>query len=468
MNLSPGGTTRRQAIRSLVGGSMLLPGLLGELLAEPPGAKEDPLAPKRPHYPARAKRVIFLYMTGGSSHLDTFDPKPRLDADHGKSYPVPGKKGMTKKLKRNDYRFRRYGRCGTPVSELFPNVGECVDDLCVIRSMHTNHRDHVEASLGIHTGSVTVTRPSIGSWVSYGLGTFNTNLPSFIVIAPSLPYGGTQAWASDFLPGVHQGTRLIPGPDPIPNVVRRLSSAELQQMELGLLQSFNRRHLKRQGPDPLLSARVKSFETAAGMQMEVPEIFDLSGESAETHALYGMRRGQTTGFGWQCLMARRLLEHGVRFIELIDTSSDNLSRRNWDAHTNMGWYRGLAKNVDRPIAGLLKDLKRRGLLDDTLVVWTTEFGRTPFEDGPSGKGRGHWPHAFSSWLAGAGVKGGMIYGRSDEVGGEVVENPVHVHDFHATILHLLGLDHTKLTFRHAGRDYRLTDVYGNVVHDILG
>ncbi len=461
------GCTRRQAIRSLLGGSLLLPGILRQLSAEEE-ARRDPLAPKAPHAPARASRVIFLHMTGGVSHMDTFDPKPRLAADHGKLLPAADGHGpQERRLLRPGWNFRPYGQSGTEVSDLFPNVARCVDDLCVIRSMKTDHRDHVEATLGIHTGSVTFTRPSLGAWISYGLGTFNRNLPSFVVIAPALPYGGTQAWASDFLPPEHQGIRFIPGADPIPNLKRRHATAGLQEMELGFLRDFNRKHLSGEDPDPQLAARVRSFETAAGMQMEAPDAFDLSGESDATHALYGLERGRTTGYAWQCLVARRLAERGVRFIELIDVGSDNLSNRNWDAHTDMGWYGGLAKNVDRPIAGLLQDLKARGLLDDTLVVWTTEFGRTPFEDGPGGKGRGHHPAAFSSWLAGGGVQGGRVYGASDEHGMNVTADPVHVHDFHATILHLLGLDHTKLTFRHAGRDFRLTDVHGNVVRGLL-
>jgi len=411
--------------------------------------------------------VIFLYMPGGVSHMDTFDPKPRLDADAGKLVAVPrAKVGTTKKLKRNDFRFQRHGRCGTPVSELFPQVATRVDDLCVIRSMKTDHDDHVEASLGIHTGSVTFTRPSVGSWVSYGLGTLNQNLPSFLVLAPELPYGGTQAWAADFLPAVHQGTRIIPGADPVPNLEPR-EAPIAQQMTLRFLEGANRHHLARTGADATLTARMRSFEVAAGMQMQVPDVLDLSRESDETLALYGLERGQNQGFGWQCLMARRFVERGVRFVELIDKGSDNLSRRNWDAHRDMDWYRGLARDVDRPIAGLLSDLQRRGMLAETLVVWTTEFGRTPFEDGPDAKGRGHWPYAYSSWLAGAGVKAGIVHGATDEHGGQVVEGEVHVHDLHATVLHLLGLDHTKLTFRHAGRDFRLTDVYGKVVKEIL-
>ncbi|MCS6953557.1 MAG: DUF1501 domain-containing protein [Bryobacterales bacterium] len=454
MNESRCTCTRRHAIRSLVGGSMLLPGILTELLA---AAEADPLAPKPPHFPARAKRVIFLFMTGGASHVDTFDPKPKLFADHGKKY----KNGRY--LIRPRFTFKPYGKSGIEVSELFPHVGECVDDICVIRSMRNDHGDHFEATLGIHTGSVTFTRPSMGSWISYGLGTENRNLPSFVVIAPHLPYAGGQVWSSDFLPACHQGVRIVPGPEPIPHMTPRTPSAELQEMELGLIEFFNRRHLAGREHDAALAARIKSFEVAFGMQKEAPEAFDLSQESDATLEMYGLERGSTQGFAWQCLVARRLAERGVRFIELIDTGASN----NWDAHGDIATHIPLARNVDRPIAALLKDLKQRGMLDETLVVWTTEFGRTPFHEKPDAKGREHHARAYSSWLAGGGVKGGMVYGETDEYGIEIAANEMHIHDFHATILHLLGLDHTRLTYRHAGRDFRLTDVAGRVIREIL-
>jgi hypothetical protein len=336
-----------------------------------------------------------------------------------------------------------------------------MDDICLIRSMTTDNNEHFQATLAMHTGSFFLARPSLGSWVSYGLGTFNRNLPSFVVIAPHLPYAGTQVWNNDFLPAYHQGTRVIPGKEPIPNVKRQSLNSELQEMELGLANAFNRSHLKRHGNDTELAARIRTFETAFQMQFEAPEAFDLSKESDETLKLYGLERGQNDTFAWQCLVARRLAERGVRFVELIDTGSAN----NWDSHSDMAAHEPLAKKIDRPIAGLIQDLKRRGMLDDTLVVWTTEFGRTPGQDGV--KGRGHHPAVYSSWLAGSGVKPGIAYGESDEIGAVVGSNKVHVHDFHATILHLLGFDHEKLTYRHAGRDFRLTDVYGRVVNEIL-
>src|SRR6266566_4814091 len=446
--------TRRHAIRSLFGSSLLMPGLLSNLLAA-----DDPMAPKTPHFPAKAKRVIFLYMTGGCSQVDSFDPKPQLTLDHGK------KVNNRFSLVRSPFAFKHYGQSGIEVSELFPHVGECVDDLCVIRSMKNDDNDHFGATMGIHAGSTNFSRPSIGSWVSYGLGTVNQNLPSFMVLAPYLPYAGGQVWGSDFLPAVHQGTRIVPGGEPIPNMTRRVQSAELQRMELGLVAEFDRKHLNGRESDPSLVGRVKSFETAFGMQQEAPQVFDLSKESDATHKLYGLERGSTQGFAWQCLVARRLAERGVRFIELIDSGSD--INKNWDAHFDIQTHVKLARNVDQPIAALLKDLNSRGMLDDTLVVWTTEFGRTPYNENPEKQGREHHNRVFSSWLAGGGVKGGTTYGESDEYGIEVAKDMVHFHDFHATILHLLGMDHSRLTYRYSGRDFRLTDVAGEVVKGIL-
>jgi hypothetical protein len=336
-----------------------------------------------------------------------------------------------------------------------------MDDICLIRSMKGEDNEHYQATLGMHTGSFFFSRPSIGSWVSYGLGTMNANLPSFVTLAPQMPYAGTQIFNNDFLPAYHQGVRVIGGKEPIANLDRRSKQAGLQELELELADVLNNRHLRTRGGDTDLAARIRTFETAFHMQTDAREVFELEKESEATLALYGLKRGQSEGFGWQCLVARRLAERGVRFIELVDGSSSN----NWDQHGDMAEHAGHAKNIDQPIAGLLRDLKARGLLDDTLVVWTTEFGRTPGVDGT--KGRGHHSACFSSWLAGGGVKGGLAYGATDEIASTVVENKVHVHDFHATILHLLGIDHEKLTYRHGGRDYRLTDVFGNVVHDIL-
>lgn len=454
---------RRAVLRSLLGSSLLLPGIVSKLLAETGSASTaDPLAPKSPHHPAKARRVIFIFSNGGVSHMDTFDPKPKLFAADGKTMGVGGGLSNQQKiLLKPGWEFRPGGKCGTQVSDLFPYVRECMDDVCLIRSMKSDDNEHYQATLGIHTGSFFFTRPSMGSWVSYGLGTMNQNLPSFMVLAAAMPYAGTQIWDNDFLPAYHQGVRVMPGKEPIANLDRRTKQQEIQEMELGLAEAFNRRHLLQRAGDSQLAARIRTFETAFHMQTEAREVFDLSKETDETVALYGMKRGQTDGFGWQCLVARRLAERGVRFIEIVDGSSS----KNWDQHADMAEHAQHAKHIDQPIAGLLRDLKQRGMLNDTLVVWTTEFGRTPGIDGT--KGRGHHSACFSSWLAGGGVKGGIAYGSTDEIGSTVAEKKVHVHDFHATILHLLGIDHTRLTYRHAGRDFRLTDVHGNVVHDIL-
>lgn len=449
---------RRNVLKSLIGSSPLFSGIVSQLLA----ASEDPLAPKGTHFPARAKRVIFLFSTGGVSHMDTFDPKPALFAADGKTTGVGG--GLSNQqrvLQRPLWKYQPGGTCGTQVSDLFPHIREQMDDICLIRSMQSNDNEHYQATLAIHTGSFFFSRPSIGSWLSYGLGTMNSNLPSFIVLAPQLPYAGTLVYANDFLPAYHQGVRVVPGATPIPNLDRRTPQQRVQELELGLAERLNEQHRERHPGQGELAARMRTFETAFHMQSEARDVFDLSRETDETLSLYGLNRGQTDGFGWQCLVARRLAERGVRFIELVDGGSSG----NWDSHGDMAEHGPRAKAIDRPIAGLLQDLKRLGMLDDTLVVWTTEFGRTPGADGA--KGRGHHSACFSSWLAGGGVKGGMAYGQTDELAATVAENPVHVHDFHATILHLLGIDHTRLTYRHGGRDYRLTDVHGKVVQDLL-
>jgi hypothetical protein len=437
-----------------------MPGLLSELLADT--SSSDPLAPKPPHFPAKAKRVIYIFSNGGVSHMDTFDHKPKLFAADGKTTGIGGGlSNQQKVLLKPLWEFRPGGKCGTLVSDLFPHLRERMDDICLIKSMKSDDNEHYQATLAIHTGSFFFSRPSIGSWVSYGLGTVNSNLPSFMVLAQHLPYAGTQVFANDFLPAYHQGVRVIPGPTPIADLDRRTPQAEVQQLELGLASALNQRHLADRGNDQDLAARIRTFETAFHMQTEAREAFDIGRESQATLDLYGLKPGQPEGFAWKCLVARRLAERGVRFIELIDGSSSH----NWDQHGNMAEHADHAKVIDQPVAGLLQDLKQRGMLDETLVVWTTEFGRTPGVDGE--KGRGHHSACFSSWLAGGGAKGGISYGSTDEIGATVAEDRVHVHDFHATILHLLGIDHTRLTYRHAGRDYRLTDVAGNVVKSIL-
>lgn len=470
--LHPPTLSRREWLRRSAGGlgSVALSSLLTEWASAAPaapGALADPLAPRAPHFAPRAKRVILLYMTGGVSHVDSFDYKPKLFADHGKTLTIDnwqGNRGEFKRfLKKPDWEFHPGGASGIPVSDLFPHTRAMVDDLCVINSMESDHTNHYEATLEIHTGSFTFARPSLGAWVSYGLGTENQNLPSFLAIAPRAPYAGTQTWGADFLPGCHQGTHVVPGPTPIANITPRVAESRLQRLELERLAQVNRQHAETRELDAALEARIKSFETAYGMQHDAPEAFDLTRESAETHRLYGLEPGSTQGFAWQCLVARRLAERGVRFIELIDTGSSN----NWDSHGNMQDHVALAKNVDQAMAALVTDLKRRGMLDETLVVWTTEFGRTPYHEQATHPGREHHHQVFSSWLAGGGVKPGYVHGASDEYGIAVADKRLHVHDFHATILHLLGLDHERLTYRHSGRDYRLTDVAGRVAHDIL-
>ena len=443
---------------------MLLPGLT-ECLALDEQSKG---VAQKTHFPAKAKNVIFLFMTGGVSHVDTFDPKPALHRDHGKEikadHPeIKDRPGYEKiYLKRPQWEFSPHGESGIEVSTLFPHVATCVDDIAMIRSMHTSHSNHYNATLGMHTGSFAFSRPSIGSWVTYGMGTVNQNLPGFIVIAPRQTYAGTQVYSNDFLPAINQGTLVVPGAEPIANVSPRLPK-DRQRLELDALQALNSLHLDKRSNKEALQTRMKSFATAYGMQSAVPEAFDFSKETESTLNSYAIQPNSTAGFGWQCLAARRLVERGVRFVELIDTGSSG----NWDAHGDMMSHVGLAKNVDQPIAALLKDLKQRGMLEDTLVVWTTEFGRTPFNNTADAKGREHHPWAFTSWLAGAGVKKGIVHGATDEHGLRAAEDTVHVHDFHATILHLLGFDHEKLTYRHAGRDYRLTDVEGTVVQNVL-
>ncbi|MCA9127405.1 MAG: DUF1501 domain-containing protein [Planctomycetales bacterium] len=453
---------RRELFRSMVAGSLLMPGVLAELFASEQPQVEDPLSPKQPHFPAKAKRVIFVFSNGGVSHMDSFDYKPKLFQADGKMLGVGG--GLSdqpRKLLKPLWDYKPGGECGTLVSDLFPYLRKQMDDICLIKSMHGNDNEHYNATLGMHTGSFFFSRPSIGSWISYGLGTSNQNLPSFIALAPQMPYAGTQIFNNDFLPAYHQGVRVIGGAEPIADLNRRTTTADLQELELGLADVLNNRHLSQRGHDSDLSARVRSFETAFHMQSDAPEAFDVAAETDQTLAMYGLDRGQNEGFGWQCLVARRLAERGVRFIELVDGSSSH----NWDQHSNMPEHAQHAKVIDQPLAGLLQDLKDRGMLHDTLLVWTTEFGRTPGVDGDNG--RGHHSACFSSWMAGGGVKGGISFGSTDEIGATVAEDGVHVHDFHATILHLLGIDHTRLTYRHAGRDYRLTDVHGRVVHQIL-
>ncbi|HEX6984716.1 MAG TPA: DUF1501 domain-containing protein [Planctomycetaceae bacterium] len=462
--------SRRELLRrSAVGfGSLALASLLAEDAAA--SSPADPLAPKLPHLPARAKRVVFLFMKGGPSHVDTFDPKPKLDRDDGK--PLPFEKprvqfAPTGNLLRSPWTFRRYGESGIPVSELFPHIATCVDDLCLIHSLHGTNAAHGGAVLKLHTGSDTFVRPSIGSWVTYGLGTENRNLPAFVTICPTLAHGGVNNWGSAFLPAAFQGTPL--GDASVPSDKARVRyvenprlSAAAQRLQLDRLRAMNAAHRDRSGPEPSLEARIESFELAFRMQTAMPEVEDLSQESAATQALYGLDDPVTANFGRMCLLARRFAERGVRFVQV--THSD--ANVQWDQHGDLkNGHEKNAREVDKPIAGLLKDLKARGLLDDTLVWWGGEFGRTPTAQGTDG--RDHNPDGFTHWLAGGGVKAGFRYGATDEYGYYAAEDKVHIHDLHATVLHQLGLDHERLTYRHAGRDFRLTDVHGRVVEKII-
>jgi uncharacterized protein (DUF1501 family) len=347
------------------------------------------------------------------------------------------------------------------VSELFPRLGALADELCIIRSLHTDIVEHFQATLAMHTGSSTVPMPSLGAWLSYALGSHNPNLPSHVVLAEHLPYAGSQVFDCGFLPPEHQGVRVIPGDEPIPDLRTPATSATLAELEAQMLRDVNELYAHQRGDDLKLPARQASFETARGMMHAAPEAFDLAGESAATLALYGAAAEDRRSFAAQCILARRLLERGLRIVELIDTGSLD----NWDAHGDMQAHRPKAQRVDRPLAGLITDLKQRGMLDDTLVAICTEFGRTPTTF--NGTGREHYIDAFSSLLCGGGVRGGITYGKTDEYGMQIVEEPCHVHDYHATILHLLGLDHQRVTYRYAGRDFRLTDVAGNVPMRIL-
>ena len=425
-----------------------------------------PLVPKRTHFPARAKNLIVIFLTGGVSHVDTFDHKPKLKADHGKKVRGRELRDASDKefyLIGSPFEFSPRGRCGLMVSELFPHLGALADDLCVIRTLHTDILEHFQATLAMHTGSATVPMPSLGSWLSYGLGTRNSNLPPYVILAEHLPYAGAQVWDCGFLPPDHQGVRILPGDTPISDLRPPPRSVTLQELERTMLRSINERHASKRAGDRNLRARSASFEVARGMMREAPAVFDLSREKDATLGLYGLARDDNKSFAWQCLMARRLIEHGARVVELIDTGSSN----NWDAHGDMQDHRGKARRVDRAVAGLLTDLKQRGLLGETLIAACTEFGRTPWGGTPHDKGRNHHAKAFTCLLAGAGVRGGITYGKTDEYGIDIVSDPCHVHDYHATILHLMGVDHKKLTYRFAGRDFRLTDVHGNVLHPVL-
>jgi hypothetical protein len=454
---------RRQLLRQTgVGfGSLALAALLtDESSAASPAV--SPLTAREPHFKARAKHVIFLFMPGGPSQVDTFDPKPTLTKESGKPSP---KLYLNQKrnLLASPWKFEKKGQSGLEVSALFPHVGSCADRLCVVRSMVGDDVNHPGGCLLMNTGERVATRPSLGAWVTYGLGTENQNLPGFIAIGPGPLIEGGRQYGAAFLPAAFQGTFVSDLKNPICNLKNEQVTPERQRRELDALRRLNEMHGEDRSEDSRLNARIESFELAFRMQSRAPDAFDLTRESAMTQGLYGIYEKETETFGRQCLLARRLVERGVRFVQLYHTTG---GFQPWDQHSDLkGGHAKNARATDRPIAGLLKDLEARGLLDDTLVIWGGEFGRTPAAEGANG--RDHHPYGFSMWLAGGGVRGGMAYGATDEFGWDAVENPVRVHDLHATILYLLGLDHEKLTYRHTGRDYRLTDVYGNVVTGIL-
>ena len=422
-----------------------------------------------PHYPAKARNVIFLYMDGGVSQVDSFDPKPRLAREDGKPFGMatePTQFDSIGDTLKNLWEFKQYGESGIPVSDLFPNVGSCADDLAVVRSMVSNFSEHNSANYFLHSGTGNAGRPTMGAWALYGLGTANQDLPGFVVINGGLiPSGGIDCFGSGFLPAAYQASMLRRS-NPVLADITPLDEAPIQQSKLALMGRLDAVAQKRMGEHDALEAAITNYELAFRMQTAVPELADLSGESKATQKLYGIddEYEHTQSYGRQCLLARRLVERGVRFVELTCPKIEGADR--WDAHNGLeSNHSKNAQAVDKPIAGLLKDLKVRGLLDETLVVWAGEFGRTPFAQGRNG--RDHNPFGFSIWMAGGGIKGGTIYGATDEYGYKAVENKVEVHDLHATMLHLLGFDHTKLTYRYSSRDMRLTDVHGNIVHDII-
>jgi len=475
--LVPRGLTRRELLAHCGNGFAML-GLAGLLAEEAAAAStspvtrppSSPLAPRPPLHAPRARRVIFLFMSGGPSHVDLFDPKPRLQAEGGRPLPFAKpalERTKTGNLLASPFAFRRQGQSGIAVSELFPHLAGCVDDLCVIRSMVADNINHNGACLQMNTGEQAFSRPSMGSWVTYGLGSENQDLPGFLVISPAQPAQGAPLWSSSFLPAAYQGTLVSNLKSPIEDLKNPEVGEADQREQLAALRQLNELHRRERPGDSELSARIAAFELAFRMQSAALEAFDVERESPATRRLYGLDEKTTEIFGAQCLMARRLVERGVRFVQVYHTQTSRRSScQLWDQHG--GLREELPANcaaTDKPIAGLLKDLKARGLLHDTLVLWGGEFGRTPTAEGTNG--REHHPFGFTMWMAGGGVKGGLAYGETDEYGWHAVENKVHVHDLHATILHLLGIDHERLTYRYGGRDYRLTDVYGRVVADLL-
>ena len=464
LNLEHLGYTRREFL-SRAGAGLGLLGLGGLM------ARANPLAPKAPHFRPRAKRIIHLFMNGGPSHVDTFDPKPALQRFAGRMLPSANlaTERKTGAAFPSPYKFRQYGQGGLPVSEIFPHTARHMDDICVLRSMRADVPNHEPSLMLMNCGESILTRPSMGSWMTYGLGTENQNLPGFIAMCPGYPIQESQNWQCSFLPGAYQGTYVDTRKRKVDELIKHIRNPRMtlaqQRRQLDLLQKINERHAKARQNEPQLEARIHSFELAYRMQMEATEAFDINREPAYVRKMYG-----NTTQARQILIARRLVERGVRFVQVWHGNSQP-----WDNHDDIEVnHRNLARSCDQAIGALLTDLKQRGLLEDTLVMWGGEFGRTPTVELPkpgsnAGKinGRDHNHHGFSMWLAGGGVRGGMAYGATDEFGFKAVDNTMHVHDLHATILHLMGFDHEQLTFRHAGRDFRLTDEHGNVVRDII-
>lgn len=464
--------SRRQMLSHCCGGfgSIALASMLtgDKALGQDPAAS-SPFQPRPTHFPAKVKHVIYLYMDGGPSQVDTFDPKPRLITDNGKPFAMEIEPTQFNNIGRtlaSPWKFQQHGESGTPVSDLFPHVAKHVDDMAVIRSMTSKFSEHTNGNYFLHTGIGIQGRPSMGAWVGYGLGTECEDLPAFLVLNGGLtPPGGLDNFNSGFLPASYQGSVFGAQTPPLSNIQRREASDQLQQNKLALLARLDRGELAQRGSDDQVESAIANYELAYRMQSVVPELTDLSNETAQTRTLYGLdaKTKGTATFGRQCLLARRLIEKGVRFIELTCPS---VGHDRWDQHGNLA--KGHAENavaVDQPIGALLADLKQRGLFEETLIVWSGEFGRTPFAQGNNG--RDHNPFGFSLWLAGGGVKGGVVHGKTDEFGYKAVEDILQIHDLHATMLHLLGLDHLKLTFRFSGRDMRLTDVHGEIIEEIL-
>ena len=469
--------TRRTALQTAGCGfgQLALAGLLNQSAS---ANVPNPLAARQGHLPARAKRIIFLFMQGGPSHVDSFDYKPQLDKRDGEVLPFDdareiantGKRGSQQRLKKPLWKFRQYGESGRFVSDLFPETARHADKLCLLHSMHTEGVAHGPATLFLHCGSTNFVRPSMGAWINYGLGSENDNLPGFVSICPSPGNGGARNYGSAFLPPVFQATTMGTAGGPAADAkIRDLVNSRLprqqQRQQFELLRSINNGQLPKNTTDTELEAVINSFELAWRMQSHAPDLLDLANETAATQALYGINQDPTDNFGRQCLMARRLSEAGVRYIQV--TYGDGSPNPAWDQHSNLPKHEEHARRVDKPIAGLLEDLQQRGLLDDTIVWWGAEFGRTPYAQN-NGTGRDHNPGGFTVWLAGGGLKAGFAYGRTDEFGHAAIENKIHMHDLHATLLHQLGIDHLQLTYRYSGRDFRLTDVHGEVVHELFG